>query len=289
MMLKAKNPEVEAMEILLKQTADRLGMDSENLKITYVPPTEETKNHVIERLTIDDKKVPVGYIGMYSVFIEDGNVKIEVDNGMVTTIRFDPPVLMPEKYIFTHYSTYNENYKVADYLKKQYKDLLNMKKPKINITGGDYTIYGDPKYNIEFFDNSGNDIDKIINYNFNYVTFCCDDDGKLFLSRVFKPDLSQKLGDYPIIDEEKAVELLKNKNYITTSPEEFPGEEFIRKIELIYRTSSNEQVFMPYYRIYIEMPPMKVDNGLNVYGAFYVPAVKGDYIKNIPVWNGSFN
>ena len=35
---------------------------------------------------------------------------------------------------------------------------------------------------------------------------------------------------------------------------------------------------MPYYRFYVELPDMKMDNGLKNFGAFYVPAVKAEYI-----------
>lgn len=62
-----------------------------------------------------------------------------------------------------------------------------------------------------------------------------------------------------------------------------------RKIDYVYRTSTTEKLFMPYYRFYVEFPDMKHENGLNDYGAYYVPAVEGRYIENMPVWDGSFN
>ena len=46
---------------------------------------------------------------------------------------------------------------------------------------------------------------------------------------------------------------------------------------------------MPYYRFYVELPDMERENGLKTYGAYYVPAVKGEYISNMPVWEGTFN
>ncbi|MEG0835053.1 MAG: hypothetical protein RR413_06375, partial [Christensenellaceae bacterium] len=130
---------------------------------------------------------------------------------------------------------------------------------------------------------------KILNFNFNYVTFACDDEGKLFISRTFQPDLTNVVGNYPIISTEQALELLENKNYITSVPEEFPGIAYVRKVELVYRNGNREKTYMPYYRIYVEMPSMKLDNGLNTYGAYYVPAVEGKYIENMPIWDGTFH
>ena len=164
-----------------------------------------------------------------------------------------------------------------------------MDNPQVNIHGGDYNIYSQQSFSIEFFDAADHDIEQIINYNFNRVAFYCDDNGKLFLARVFQPDLSKKMGDYPIISSGKAKELLLNGNYLSTVPYEFPSAEFIKKVELIYRTGGYEAYYMPYYRFYVELPEAEHENGLKDYGAFYVPAVEGTYISNMPTWDGSFN
>ena len=103
-----------------------------------------------------------------------------------------------------------------------------------------------------------------------------------------QPDLSQKMGDYPIINTEKAKELLLKGNYITTVPYELPGEKFIAKTELVYRTGAREAYFMPYYCFYVEIPEEERD-GLKTYGAYYVPAVEEEYLTNMPLWDGSFN
>jgi hypothetical protein len=65
--------------------------------------------------------------------------------------------------------------------------------------------------------------------------------------------------------------------------------EYVAKVELVYRTGGTEQYFMPYYRFYVELPDMERENGLKTYGAYYVPAVEGEYISNMPVWDGRFN
>ena len=171
----------------------------------------------------------------------------------------------------------------------QYGELLGMEEPRLNLYGGDYDIYGRQLYRLEFFEGAGSDLDQILHYNFTPVAFYCDDAGGLFLVRIWQPDLSQKMGDYPIITASQARELLLEGHYITTVPYEMPGREYIRKVELVYRTGTQKEYYMPYYRFYAELPQEKRENGLNTYGAYYVPAVSGEYLIGMPTWDGSFN
>ena len=60
-------------------------------------------------------------------------------------------------------------------------------------------------------------------------------------------------------------------------------------MELVYRTSGHDTVFLPYYRFYVELPEMKREDGLKDYGAYYVPAVQSQYLTNLPVYHGEFN
>lgn len=216
-------------------------------------------------------------------------LKIEVDQDMTATVFFDPRISLPEEYNFTHYAAYEDKVAVADYLKSEYSELIGMDDPQVNVYGGDYNIDNQQQYSIEFFDAGESDIEQIINYNFYRVEFCCDSNGKLHIARIYQPNLSKKLGDYPIIRSEQAKELLLNGNYITTVPCEISEATLIKKVELVYRTGKYEKCYMPYYRFYVELPEKEQENGLKTYGAYYVPAVESSYISNMPKWDGSFN
>ena len=109
------------------------------------------------------------------------------------------------------------------------------------------------------------------------------------MARVFRPNLSDKVGDYPIISAEEATDLLLNGNYITTVPCSMPGQEYIAGVDLVYRSGKYEEYFMPYYRFYVELPEQEQEDGLKDYGAYYIPAVLAEYLTNMPVWNGDFN
>ena len=48
------------------------------------------------------------------------------------------------------------------------------------------------------------------------------------------------------------------------------------------------EVFMPYNRFLIEIPAMQRENALKTFGAHCVSAVEGQYICNMPLWDGGF-
>ena len=90
---------------------------------------------------------------------------------------------------------------------------------------------------------------------------------------------------------EAARELLLAGHYATSVPCALPGEESIAKVELVYRAGTYEQVWLPYYRFLAELPKElgPADPALKDYGAYYVPAVEGKYIANMPTYDGGFN
>lgn len=291
---------LDKMKDFLINIARRLNMDIDNLEITDDAPSKETQSIITKKLEKAGKSVSKGYFTPSYVKVKDSGIEINVDQQMTATISFSPSVTLPDEYTFTHYASYNQVAAVANYLKESYKDFIGMDNPQINIYGGDYSIFSDEEsesygsqqakhYAIEFYDGSEDTVSQIINYNFNRVAFYCDDDGKLFIARVFQPDLSDQVGDYPIITTDAAKELLKKGNYFTTVPEKLPGLVYVAKVELIYRPDVIGQYLIPYYRFYVELRDMETENGLKTYGAYYVPAVQGEYISNMPVWGERFN
>lgn len=285
----ASGVDLTKMREFLLDVADRLGLDPKHLTVTDDEPNEAAKKKLIEKFQEVGDTVPEGYFVPTRLVMDAEGIKIEVDQAMTATISFNPAVSLPGEYNFTYHASYDDTVAVADYLKNKYRDLIGFDNPQVDIYDGDYNIYGEQSYSIAFFDAGDSDIEKIINYNFNRAVFYCDDNGELFLARIYQPDLSKKLGDYPIIDSEQAKELLLDGKYISTVPYELPGAEFIKKVDLIYRTGQYEEYYMPYYRFYVELPEEEQENGLKMYGAYYVPAVESRYISNMPTWDGRFN
>ena len=279
----------ENMRKLLEEIAAGMGLDPKELTVTDDTPDEETKALITEKFESIGDQVPEGYFLPTKLITETEGLNIQVDQAMTAEISFEPAVSLPDEYRFTHHASYEEISAAAKYLQDAYEGLLRMEHPRANISGGDSDIYRRQSYHIEFFDAGGSLTEQIVNYNLNRTAFYCDDEGKLFLARVFRPDLSQKVGDYPIITLEEAAGLLANGNYITSVPCRMPGTDLIAKAELVYRTGSLEPYFMPYYRFYVELPEMEAEDGLKTYGAYYVPAVEESYLSHMPVWEGGFH
>lgn len=285
----ASGADLDKMRAFLLEIAGRLGLDTDLLTITDDVPDKETQQIIREKFEMAGSVVPEGYFEPTRLIIQTEDLKIEVGQSLTADITFEPAAALPGRYRFTHFSSYEEAVAAGQYLKAQYRGLIGMEEPQMDICGGDYNIYGQQAYSIEFFEAKGNAAEKILHYNFKRAAFYCDDEGKLFLVRISCPDLSQQVGDYPVITLEEAEKLLINGNYLTTVPYEMPGLAHIKKAELIYRSGAREEYFMPYYRFYVELPEESQENGLKTYGAYYVPAVSGEYIANMPVWDERFN
>ena len=261
-----RDAEFAEMEKFLKEIADKLELNSGTLNITENPS---------------------------ELSAESDGIKLKVDRTMLLTVTLDPAVALPQKYDFSYYAPFDSMKTAAEYLKEKYRTLFDGKKYALNLYGGDYDIYLRQYYYISFYCAEGDDTQKIINYNFNKIYFSPDDSGRLFFIRIDRANLSDKVGDYPIITVEKAEELLKAGKYVTSMPHTFNGNENIAKVELIYRNAPWDKYYMPYYRFYVETPYEEMGDmkkhGLKEYGAYYVPAVEERYISNMPLWDGSFN
>ncbi|MCR4960190.1 MAG: hypothetical protein K6A74_01960 [Lachnospiraceae bacterium] len=275
---------------------------SENLKLDTLPvyknkleledfvpvgfDKEYVRNQLIDvaaRLGIDESEL--GNIEeeaeMCTMTLETDKYIIRADASGDVRITFANPETLPESVVFNFESSYEDCEKAADYFKEQYKDVLKMDLPVANIHDGDYDIYGYRSYDLSFYDGKGDIVEQLINYNFRQVKFAPDSENGLSFIDICCPDLSEKVGDYPIISADEAKALLKSGEYYTSVPYDMPGVEYVAKVEPVYRTGILETYFMPFYKFYVELPEEAEHNdlGLKTYGAYYVPAVEGRYLK----------
>lgn len=292
----ASGHDLESMKAYLDELVDKLGMDKQKLVYKDNTPHEKQIEATMGDLeAMGMLPVPDGYFDPTELTVSDGNISVTVNAHMDVDIVFEEGVALPPEYNFTHHAPLDDVTKVAKYLKKKYllgefKDIIGMKSPVTNISDGEYNIYGEQYYYISFFEKSRDKVENIINYNLKQVSFFCNDDGKLWMIRIDSNACTEKIGNYPIISADKAKELLLQGKYVTSVAQwDMPGEEYIAKVELIYRNDSRNEVYIPYYRFYIELPEAERDGGMKTYGAYYVPAVEEKYISNMPLWDGSFN
>lgn len=279
------------MRETLLDVASRLGLTPETLVITDDAPSEEEEAAIREKYAdIGEDEIPESIFAPTRLLAEQNGLRLEVEANLTVTIWLDPPLTLPEGYFFGYYNmSYGQAQASAEYLMQQYQGLLAMQQPTINVFMGDYNIYAQQSYSVSYFEGAGSLTEQILHYNFDQIQFYTGEENTLDLIRVFGPDLSDKVGDYPIITASEARQLLLKDHYLTTVPYHLPGEEWIRKVELVYRHGLYDEFFMPFYCFYVELPDEARDNGLKTYGAYYVPAVEGQYLTELPLQPAIFN
>ncbi|MCM1149046.1 MAG: hypothetical protein NC319_03025, partial [Butyricicoccus sp.] len=203
------------------------------------------------------------------------------------------PIELPECYSFTHFDTTREQaLETMEYLTREYAQLLDFDEPAF-VVSGDYNIYGQYHRKYDAYDASGDDLQDILNYSFRCASFSPDDGGHLSGIRLYDNlAVLEKIGDYPVIGMDEARERLIAGLYQTSAPCEMPGEEYVVKAELMYRSSIYEEVLLPYYRFYVELPEAQSagsELGLKTFGAYYVPAIESRYIGSAETYHGQFN
>ncbi len=256
------------LEKLLLDAAEKLGMDTSELTPLYDSRTN-------------------------TLYVEDKNYCVEITSGLNINVTAKNKSALPEGYTLGYYESYNEYYKSAEYLIDKFSDFLEMDKPVININGGDYDIYGRRSLHLEIYDGAGNAKEQIKAYNFENVRFHTDDEGLLHISKSCIDSLHSSLGSYPVISADEALDMLLDGNYVTSVFQEIKGKDKIKKVEFVYHTSLLSEIFMPYYKFYVEIEHTgdiaKDFPGIKIYGAYYVPAVESRYIEDLPKWDGHIN
>lgn len=234
--------------------------------------------------------IPDDFVDRIEVISGNRKIEIQSNGGIVVTYNGFDGEELPGDISFTYTETSEgDAYRAISYICQNYCDFID-KANTTFVTSGEYTFDGEFSRNYRIYDFSGDAISDMLNFSFNEVQLAPNDEGKLMLIRVNdKLSCAEKIGDYPIISSDGAKDLLLEGGYITTVPYEMPGEKYIAKVELIYRSSIGENIWMPYYRFLVELPEMAQENGLKNFGAYYVPAVETEYISGLPLWNGSFN
>lgn len=266
--LQAATEEYKAkMLTLCRSVAGRLGWDAENMTVVW-----DERNGGLVPTTVTSTGA-------------DG-VKIEVDQFMTVTISYpDRNRPFSENVL----PTYDDAHKLAEKLLAEYRDLMNFANPQICITGGYYNIDGEQSYDIAFVETGGTQTEELLEFFFHGAEFFCNEGGEPRIIRLRCTDLSDKVGDYPIITAQQAQAQLVAGHYITSCGWEMPGEAYIRKVELVYRTGEYDEYFMPYYRFYVELLEEAPVEGCMHLAAYYVPAVAEEYLAPLSTWDGRFN
>lgn len=269
--------DLDAMKEYLLSLAEKFGLDTTSLEIFDNAPGEGQMQGLIMEFASRGLEVPEYYSLPYELWVKTEEVQITVDANMTATIMFNEGIPVPEEHHFDHYSTPEELTAVAEYLWEQYGELMGYENPQIHIDGGDYNKDGNRRYTLSFYDGERDKGENFENYSFNYTEFTPN------MIRIYSDMALEKIGLYPIISEEEALQLLLDGEYYTTVMEEFPGETAVERCEIVYRTGGYDKILMPFYRFYVYLenaPGMNLyPEGMKTYGAYYVPAVDPAYLE----------
>ncbi|WMJ22405.1 hypothetical protein RBG61_10450 [Paludicola sp. MB14-C6] len=219
------------------------------------------------------------------------NVKISVNRIGQISIAFLKPITLPYKVTPTQKYTRLDYECTIDFLYGQYKNILNIKNPQYNFDNSNYNEDDKCLTSLEIYEGSDNLTQTILGYHFKTAHFSLNENGELSGIWITETDLSEKLGDYPIVSEDEAKQILTQGNYKSWATNEpFSGDiSLIEHTELVYHNERFEENFMPLYRFYVKIPEVKNENGLQAYNIYYVPAVEPRFMKNMPQPDMRFN
>lgn len=293
--LEGRLRDAEGMEALARSIADGLGVTVESVEVY---PSEEAVKAAREKVEGIGEDFTEAHMPLTRVTLTcSGNISITAYSVWRATVQFMTPVPLPEEYNFDWYASYEDLTAAGEYLMGEYEGLLQMEHPVLNISGGDRKPEQEPHFDCIVYEGAGDLEQQLLSYQFNTISFSPDEEGNLQLIYVTRFELSDKLGDYPIYTPEEAQRKLAEGHYITAAPKEFSGDMTIERVELVYR-GTEDITIMPYYRFFV--PSFREESADSYaekpnnsriekdYFTYYVPAVREEYIENMPVWNGGF-
>lgn len=183
-------------------------------------------------------------------------------------------------------------------LAEKFSGLLQFASPKVSVSEDISYYKGEKLYTSFVYELSDDPVENLLNYYFKTAEFSAVyNENRLNIYLEQKLSAAEYLGDYPVISQQQAEDMLLSGKYISTVPDDLIkngriSDEDVKMVQLVYR-NGNEKYYQPYYKFYVEIslryPNPDRPQGLKEYGVFYVPAVEPQYLTDIETWDGSFN
>lgn len=265
----------EQMNEIAQNTASALNVNVDETKVTYVK--DFVKGGAFDEILNSAFSLDVECSNNTIIIVYgDGRIQISFENQT-----------LPSSYHFSYRNTSKEEaQKVLEYLSDKYADLLHYDNT-VCYSIADRTFSGDENRSYYVYNQSDDSVQDILNYNLSFSNFAPDDSGNLMCIWLNNPlCASEYLGEYPIITEKEATELLMNGNYFSSVPNDYIrngsiSTDDISKTELVYR-NNREEYYQPYYKYYVELDSnaFNMADGLKNYGIFYVPAIKSEFLDD---------
>ena len=164
-------------------------------------------------------------------------------------------------------------------LADEYGTALGMQAPQAAVRA-DYAFDGALRLTHAVWDSAAPLAQQLAFASCGQLSFSTGEGGTIFYK---PPQLGEALGEYPLLSQSEAQALLLQGQCLAGAPYAVQSEADIAAVQLCYREGS--EVYAPWYRFWVKLPEAEQQNcaeGCTAYGAYYVPAVSGQFAADLP-------
>lgn len=277
----------EELSALAQQTAAALGFEVERVELS---PTEAQRQATMERfeaagLLPSEEDAPEAAAEKQAQLdynlAPDSAAAVCTNGAVVTASRTGTVrVELAEGFDAAPYTQDAQAYAAAvQRLADEYGAAFGMQAPQAAVQA-DYTVEGNVHLTNFVWDAAASPAQQLLFASCGRLSFSAGESGAILYEQ---PQPGRALGEYALISESEARAMLLQGQCLTSVPYAVESEADIAAVELCYREGS--EVYAPWYRFWVKLPEEAQQNcapGCTVYGAYYVPAVRGEYIAGAP-------
>lgn len=276
------NADEAAMREKAEEIARMFGFDPETMERN---PT---------KANIGDKETGVTeeetYTMVYTLMNEDVIISADPALNISLSYRHTGPMTSEEEAESLTRAAEKEN---GDRLAALLRSRFGWQNPVVVVTESSVNFEGDTHYRMRVYEGGGDPLTDFLQSQMKTATGSFRRDGTIDNLHLDTWEGFEYAGDYPIRTEDEAREDLIAGRHLSAGSA-FPGEEYIARTELVYRTNHTD-IRMPYYVFYTRMPDERFidlrtstedaeryQEDVDVYRTYVVPAVRAEYLEELP-------
>lgn len=277
----------EELSALAQQTAAALGFEVERVELS---PTEAQRQATMERfeaagLLPSEEDAPEAAAEKQAQLdynlAPDSAAAVCTNGAVVTASRTGTVrVELAEGFDAAPYTQDAQAYAAAvQRLADEYGAAFGMQAPQAAVQA-DYTVEGNVHLTNFVWDAAASPAQQLLFASCGRLSFSAGESGAILYEQ---PQPGRALGEYALISESEARAMLLQGQCLTSVPYAVESEADIAAVELCYREGS--EVYAPWYRFWVKLPEEEQQNcaeGCTAYGAYYVPAVSGQFAADLP-------
>lgn len=277
----------EELSALAQQTAAALGFEVERVELS---PTEAQRQATMERFEAagllpseeDAPEAAAEKQAQLEYNLAPSRATAVCTGGAEVTAQRDGSVRvqLPQSFDAALDGSGAQAYAAAvQQLADEYGTALGMQAPQAAVQA-DYAFDGTLRLTHTVWDAAAPLAQQLAFASCGQLSFSTGEGGTIFYE---PPQLGEALGEYPLLSQSEAQALLLQGQCLAGAPYAVQSEADIAAVQLCYREGS--EVYAPWYRFWVKLPEEAQQNcapGCTVYGAYYVPAVRGEYIAGAP-------